>query len=208
MVGIGVTELNWLLCADLLGTFVFALSGATLAVRSRFDIFGIMVLSFAAATFGGLLRDVLLGDHPPVALQSWHYIAISCVAGVAGFFWHRWIEHFRNPVRVLDAAGLALFVVVGTQKALANDITPVPAMMLGMLSGIGGGIVRDMLAAQVPFVFRSELYAVAALAGAAIVVAGSYLHLPGEWHLVVAALTVFGLRYMAIRRGWSLPSAD
>ena len=203
-----MTDLPWLMYADWLGTFVFALSGATMAVRNRFDIFGIMVLSFVAASFGGITRDVLLGDHPPVALQNWHYIAISCVAGLIGFFRHRWIEHFRNPVRILDAAGLALFVVVGTEKALAYDITPVPAMILGMLSGIGGGIVRDMLANEVPFVFRSELYAVAALVGAGIVVAGKYLHTPGDWHLVVAALTVFGLRYMAIRRGWSLPSAQ
>ena len=196
-----------LIAADLAGTFVFALSGATVAVRSRFDLFGIMVLSFIAATAGGMTRDLLLGDHPPVALQSWHYIAVSCLAGLVGFYRHEWIERTRNPVRILDAAGLALFVAIGTQKALAYDMAPIPAMLLGMLTGIGGGIARDLLTTQVPVVFRSELYAVAALLGAAVIVVGTYFEIPMSAVLMAGALTTFALRYAAIRRGWSLPKA-
>ncbi len=199
---------TFVLFADLLGTFVFALSGATVAVRARLDVFGIIVLSFVAATFGGMFRDLLLGDHPPVALKGWYHIAVSCAAGLFGFYRHRWIEHFRNPVRILDAAGLGLFVALGTQKALEYGVQPIPAMLLGMLTGIGGGVVRDMMAARVPVVFQpTELYAVAALVGAAVIAVGYSLPIPTPVVLTVGAIIVFVMRYMAIRRGWTLPTA-
>ena len=192
---------------DLLGTFVFAISGATLGVRKRLDLFGVLVLSFAAAVSGGIARDVLIGATPPAALAGWDYIAVSCAAGLATFFRSGDVERLRNPVQLFDAVGLGLFAVTGATKALAAGLPAVPAMLLGMLTGIGGGIARDILAARIPVVLQADLYAVAALAGAAVVVAGERLGLPQAPVLATGAVLVFVLRFLAIRRGWRLPVA-
>ncbi|MFC7302285.1 trimeric intracellular cation channel family protein [Cognatiluteimonas weifangensis] len=199
---------TFLIALDLVGTFVFAISGATLGVRKRMDLFGVLVLAFAAAVSGGIARDVLIGAIPPVALVNWHYLGVSCLAGLLVFFRYHDVERLRNPVQVFDAVGLALFAVTGTTKALAAGLGPMGAVLLGMLTGIGGGMVRDILAARIPVVLQSELYAVAALAGAALVVLGRSLHLPGAPTLLAGALLCFGLRYLAIRRGWRLPVAQ
>ena len=192
---------------DLLGTFVFALSGATLGVRKQFDLFGVLVISFAAAVSGGIVRDVLIGATPPAALSGWYDLAVSCLAGLIGFYRGSAVERLRNPVQLFDAIGLGLFAVTGAAKALAFGLGPVGAMLLGMLTGIGGGIARDILAARIPVVLQSDLYAVAALAGAAVVVLGRWLGLPTAPLLVFGAVLVIFLRLMALRHGWRLPVA-
>ncbi|SBV35809.1 conserved membrane hypothetical protein [uncultured Stenotrophomonas sp.] len=154
------------LILDLIGTFVFALSGAMMGVRRRLDLFGVLVLSFAAASAGGMTRDVLIGATPVAALSDWRYPSVSLAAGIVTFLWNPRIERLSNPVRMFDALGLAVFAVAGTQKALAFGLAPPMAAAMGMLTGIGGGIARDVLLAQVPLVLRAELYAIAALAGA------------------------------------------
>lgn len=195
------------LVLDLCGTFAFALSGAMAGVRRRLDLFGVLVLSFAAATFGGIARDLLIGATPPAALQDWRYLAVSLTAGAIVFFWSSLIEKLRNPVRMLDAMGLALFAVAGTEKALAFGLSPAMAALLGMLTGIGGGVARDVLLAEIPAVLRSDLYAVAALLGAGIVAGGSLLNLPVLVTALAGGLACFSLRVAAIRRGWRLPVA-
>ena len=147
----------FLVALDLGGTFVFALSGAAAGIRHRLDIFGVLVLAFVAANFGGITRDILIGSVPPVAIQDSRYVGVSVVAGVIAFFWYPVTERLRSPVLVFDALGLALFAIVGTSKALTFHLGPVAAPLLGMLSGIGGGLVRDMLVSEVPTVFRSEI---------------------------------------------------
>lgn len=196
-----------LLSFDLIGTFVFALSGGTLAVRHRLDLFGVLVLSCAAAVSGGLVRDVLIGSQPPAALADWRYLATAMLAGVVTFFRHDSIERLRNPVQLFDAAGLALFAVLGTDKALAFGLSPFAATLLGMMSGIGGGIVRDLLVARTPVVLQAELYAVAALAGGGVVALAHVFGWPSAPAMAVGALACFGLRFMAIRYGWHLPVA-
>jgi uncharacterized membrane protein YeiH len=196
-----------LLILDLLGTFVFALSGATAAARRHLDVFGVLVVAFAAACSGGIARDVLIGAVPPAALEDWRYLAASLAAGSIAFRWHGAIERLAHPVRVFDAVGLALFAVAGAQKALSFGLSPVMAALLGMLTGIGGGVARDLLLAQVPTVLRSELYAVAALAGAAVVVAASELRVPAVAGALAGAVLCFTLRMIAIWRGWHLPKA-
>lgn len=195
------------LILDLCGTFAFALSGAMAGIRRRLDIFGILVLSFAASTSGGIARDLLIGATPPAALQDWRYLAVSLAAGLLSFFWSSLIERLRNPVRMLDSLGLALFAVAGAEKALVFGLSPVMAALLGMLTGIGGGVARDVLLAEIPTVLRSDFYAVAALAGAAVVVGGSMLHLPVVATALAGGLACFCLRMTAIRRGWQLPLA-
>ncbi|TDK32968.1 trimeric intracellular cation channel family protein [Luteimonas terrae] len=195
------------LVLDLVGTFVFALSGATLGVRRRLDLFGVLVLSLAAATAGGMTRDVLIGATPVAALSDWRYPAIALSAGLITFVWAPAIERLQQPVRMFDAMGLALFAVAGTQKALAFGVPPPMAAGLGMLTGIGGGIARDVLLAQVPLVLRADLYAVAALAGGAVVALGHWLQWPATPCAIAGALLCFGLRMMALRFGWQLPIA-
>jgi uncharacterized membrane protein YeiH len=200
-------EKTLILVLDLCGTLAFALSGAMAGIRRRLDVFGVLVLSFAASTFGGIGRDVLIAAIPPAALVDWRYLAVSLAAGVIAFFWSSLIEKLRNPVRLLDAAGLAFFAVSGTQKALAFGLSPVMAALLGMLTGVGGGIARDVLLAEIPAVLRSDLYAVAALSGAAIVAGGGVLNMPPVITALFGGLICFALRILAIRRGWRLPVA-
>src|SRR3954469_925891 len=208
MVVNGHILLNTLLVVfDLGGTFVFALSGATAAVKHRLDLFGVLVLSFASGNSGGIARDVMIGAVPPAAISDWRYVAVSILAGLITFYWYRIINRLSSPVLVFDAAGLALFAVSGAGKALAFDAEPVAATLLGMLTGIGGGMVRDVLVREIPTVLRTELYAVAALIGAAVVVIGSMLHLPSSAAAAAGAVLCFGLRFMAIRQGWQLPIA-
>jgi uncharacterized membrane protein YeiH len=198
---------TFLLVLDLCGTFVFAVSGAMSGVKRRLDLFGILVLSFAAGTAGGLLRDVLLGAVPPPAIRDWRYIGVTLLAGLVTFRWSPIINRLRSSVLVLDAAGLGLFAVSGALKALAFELNPVAAVLLGVMTGVGGGVARDVLVSEVPEIMRSELYAAAALAGAAVVVVGRYLMLPTPAVAVAGAGLCFGLRLLAIRRGWRLPTA-
>lgn len=195
------------LVIDLAGTFVFALSGALAGVEERLDIFGVLVLSFATGTLGGIARDVLIGALPPASIGDWRYLATSLVAGVLTFYGHRTLKQWRGSILVCDGAGLAFFAVSGAQKALAFRLGPAMAALLGVLTGIGGGMTRDVLLRQVPIVLRADLYAVAALAGAAIVVIARVARIPPPVGAVAGFLMCFGLRLLAIRRGWQLPAA-
>jgi uncharacterized membrane protein YeiH len=193
---------------DLIGTFVFALSGAALGVQRGMDLFGVLVLAFVTAVVGGITRDVLIGAVPPASIASWHNLALAVAAGVLVFRFSTWFDRLQHPVLFFDAAGLGVFAVAGTQKALNHGINWPMAAILGMTSGIGGGMVRDVLTMQVPTVLCSDIYAVAALAGALVVVAGSEIGWPPTAvALAGIALCVF-LRLMALYRGWKLPVAS
>jgi uncharacterized membrane protein YeiH len=196
-----------LLVLDLAGTFVFALSGAAAGVKRRLDLFGVLVLSFVAGNVGGVTRDIMIGATPAAAISDWRYLAISVLAGLITFWRSSVVERLWSPVLVFDAAGLGLFAVSGSQKALAYGLHPVMAALLGMLTGIGGGMVRDILLAEIPNVLRADLYAVAALAGAAVVVIGDGLRLPPAAVAVAGVLLCFGLRLLALRWRWRLPVA-
>ena len=202
-----LTLTTLVLVLDLCGTFVFALSGAMAGIKHRLDLFGVLVLSFAAANGGGIIRDLVIGAVPPPGISDWRYVTVAVLAGLATFRWQSTVARIRSSVQILDAGGLALFAVSGTTKALDYGLGPVTSMLLGMLTGIGGGIVRDMLTAEVALVLRGDVYALAALAGAAVVVAGRLLHLPATMVALAGALFCFALRFMAIRRGWQLPVA-
>ncbi|HEX8012340.1 MAG TPA: trimeric intracellular cation channel family protein [Casimicrobiaceae bacterium] len=197
----------FLMSLDFVGTFVFALSGAIAAVKRELDFFGVLVLSFVAATTGGIIRDVLIGAIPPATLVDWRYLAISLLAGILTFYWFPLIDRLKSPVQLFDAAGLALFAVSGAQKALAYGLDAPMAALLGMLTGIGGGMARDIMLAEIPTVLRAELYAVAALAGAGVVVVGESLNMPSTAMTLTGAFLCLGLRLGSIYRGWHLPKA-
>ena len=141
-------------------------SAAVAAVNRRLDIFGILVVSFVTGNLGGVTRDVLIGAVPPAALTDGRYLLVSVLAGLITFLWYAGLERLRSPVLWFDAAGLAFFAVAGTQKAIDVRIGSGLSALLGMLTGIGGGMMRDVLLTEVPQMLRSDLYAVAALAGA------------------------------------------
>jgi uncharacterized membrane protein YeiH len=195
------------LVLDLIGTFVFALSGALAGVKRQLDMFGVLVLSFAAANSGGITRDLLIGAVPPAAFDDLRYLGTSLFAGLITFFFSSLIVELSIAVLLFDAAGLAFFAVTGALKALSHGLNPVMAIVMGMVTGIGGGMVRDLLLTEIPTVLRAELYAVAALAAATVVVVGHLLGLPVTPVTVVALTLCFSLRVMAIRYGWALPIA-
>ena len=192
---------------DLAGTFVFALSGGLCGVQKRLDPFGVVTLAFAAAISGGLLRDVLIGAVPPAALATWYYLGVSAVAAAACYFAHGTIQRLATLIAVSDAVGLGLFAVVGARKALNAGLSPLMAAVLGMLTAIGGGIARDILISRTPMVFRGEIYALAALAGACIVTFGAAADIPDAITAPMGAFLAISLRLVALRQGWSLPRA-
>lgn len=196
-----------LLILDLGGTFVFAISGAMVGVRQRLDIFGVLVLSFAASSAGGIARDLLIGAVPPAAVSDWRYFAVAMAAGLITFLWSSPVSRHRTAILLFDAIGLAFFGVAGAEKALAYHLGPLMAALLGMVTGIGGGMSRDILVARTPAVLKGDLYAVAALSAAAIVVVGNILRWPVLPTAAAAGLLCVGIRLLAILRGWGLPVA-
>lgn len=192
---------------NLIGAFVFAISGALLAVRKNYDVVGMAVLAEITAIGGGVLRDLILGAVPPAAFTDPIFLLAPLVATALTFFAHARMNRIQAAVLVFDGAGLGLFCVAGTAKALAYGMGPVAAIALGALTGVGGGIMRDVHANEQPAVLRSdsELYAIPAVLGAAIVVVAQSLHLYGSLVAGLAALFVFLLRIVALRYSWRAP---
>jgi len=192
---------------DLGATFVFAISGATQGVRHRLDLFGVLVVACASAVAGGVARDLLIDVVPPVAVADWRYLTVAAAAGLLGFVASGQIARLKMPVLLFDAAGLSLFAVSGTQKALEHGLEPAMAAVLGLVTCIGGEVTRDLLTLQLPTVLRSELYAVSALAGAGSIALAYWLGLPHRPAILFGAALCFFLRLMALYRGWHLPIA-
>ena len=190
---------------DLVGIFVFALSGGLVAVRKELDIFGVLVLAGITGLGGGFLRDVLIGAVPPAALADWRYLLVPVAAGLVTFWFHPTLGRRERLVNIFDAAGLGLFCVTGALKGLAFGLGPLPAALMGMLTGIGGGILRDMLTGRVPVVLRGELYATPALVGAMVAVIGSEAGLGTAVIAAPAAAVCIVWRLLAMRRGWNAP---
>lgn len=194
-----------LLVLDLTGIFVFAISGALVAVRKELDVVGVLVLAGTTAVGGGFLRDVLIGATPPAALSDWRYSVTSVVAGLLAFWLHPALGRMERTVNTFDAFGLGLFCVAGAVKALDYGLGPLPAALMGMVTAIGGGMTRDLLAGRVPVVFRGELYAIPALAGATVVVVGLGAGLPAVLVTVTGAVVCMTWRLLAMYRHWTGP---
>ncbi len=194
-----------LVVLDLVGIFVFAVTGALVAVRKGLDVFGVLVLAGMTGLGGGFLRDVLIDATPPAALEDWRYLVVPVVSGGLAFFYHPVLGRVERAVTILDAFGLGLFCVTGALKALDYGLGPAPAALMGMVTGIGGGVIRDLLASRVPAVFRGELYATPALAGAVVVVTGTHFDLPLGVVVVTGAGLCIVWRLLALWRHWQAP---
>ena len=198
-----------LLVMDLAGTFAFALNGALTAIRAaHLDIVGVITLGMITAIGGGIIRDVLLGALPPATFVDWRYLAVAAGGGLIAFLFSRWLTRFASVIDVLDAAGLSLFAVTGAGKALAMGVGPAQAIILGAVTGVGGGTVRDVLIQRVPSVLSSGLYAIPALVGAALVVVadiGGVHNVLGVPVALGAALVCFLIRMVGLHFGIDAP---
>jgi uncharacterized membrane protein YeiH len=194
--------------ADLAGTFVFAFQGALAAIAGHLDLFGDMVLAFVTALGGGVIRDVLMGDLPPSALRDWAYPSTAFLAGALAFALEGYAHVPRQLLLSLDAGGLALFAVAGTQKALDARIHPLSAVLLGTITAVGGGTIRDVLLTQVPAILRVDVYATAALFGALVLVIARAAGVPRTLAALSGGLACFVLRMLAIAHHWQLPGSS
>ena len=194
---------------DMTGTFLFAIEGAMAAIHGNLDFLGMVVLAFATAVGGGIVRDLLIGAAPPEAIRDWRYCGIALLGAATAFFFHQIVQEIPVMLMVtLDAAGLALFSLSGAGKALEYEIHPVMAIVMGGITGVGGCTVRDLLLAQVPTVLRADVYATAALLGAGILVAGLKMNLPRMAVGIAGGLVCFLLRMAAVMLHWNLPKVS
>jgi uncharacterized membrane protein YeiH len=191
---------------DLAGTFLFGVEGALAAMGAHLDLFGAMVLAFCTALGGGIVRDVLIGAVPPNSIRDWRYGAIAFIGGATAILSTSFLQHIPPALLLtLDAGGLALFAIAGAVKSLSFKMNPFIAVLLGTITGVGGGTVRDMLLARVPTVLRADIYATAALLGAAIFVSAVHLGISPRVAAVLGAAACFTLRITAVAHRWNLP---
>jgi uncharacterized membrane protein YeiH len=191
---------------DLIGTFVFASSGALVARKVRLDLFGAFALSLAAGTAGGIMRDVLVGFTPPVALTEWRYplaaAAATAVVAVKGEFLE---TRLKRPITMLDAFGLGLFATTGTWRALDGSLPVVTALFVGVITAVGGGVLRDVLVARVPVVLHREIYAVAAAIGSGLVIVADAMEIDRAVAGTVGVVITAGVRLVAAYKRWNVP---
>jgi uncharacterized membrane protein YeiH len=203
-----VSAEHLLFAVDIAGTFVFAVEGAMAAVSGNLDLIGVMTLAFSTALGGGIVRDVLLGALPPASLRDWRYPMIVLTTAVLVFFLDQSVRQIpASAMHILDAAGLAIFAIAGTQKAVLYKMNPLVAVLLGTITGVGGGTIRDVLLIQVPKVLQFEVYATAAMLGSACMIAAVKLRIPAGWAAGFGASVCFFLRVVSLWRHWNLPHA-
>ncbi|MBW2452483.1 MAG: trimeric intracellular cation channel family protein [Deltaproteobacteria bacterium] len=199
--------LKFLYLLDLVGTAAFAASGAWAAVRRHMDLFGILVLGVVTAVGGGTLRDILLGDIPPFSLQNEVYLYIAIVTSLVVFVWRNRFKAFERPLLYFDAIGLGTFVVIGTTKAIEYRLGFLGTVLMGVMTATAGGVIRDILANQVPLILRRDIYASACVAGSVLLIVLLQIGTPHFAALASAAITVIAVRLAAIHFGWSLPKS-
>jgi uncharacterized membrane protein YeiH len=191
---------------DLAGTFAFAISGAVAARDKGLDIFGILVVAFTVACGGGIIRDLCIGAIPPAGLSDWRYLTVAMMAAVITMSLGSISKWLNRPVLLFDALGLSLFAVSGARKALEFGHNNEVAILLGIITAVGGGVLRDVLLNRIPVIFEKEIYASAALIGAGVVVIGNYFGWQNDWVSPVAFLFCFTLRILALYYHWKLPA--
>ncbi|MGX5818602.1 trimeric intracellular cation channel family protein [Chitinophaga lutea] len=191
---------------DLFGTFVFAISGALAAWDKKMyhDIFGVSFTAFVTAIGGGTMRDLILGLRPVWVGDKNYILAIACGVGFALLFRARLLR-YRRSLFLFDTIGIGFYTVIGLQKALLNGVHPWAGVILGMISAIFGGVIRDMMVNEIPLIFSRQIYATACLAGAALYIGLRQLGVDENWNMILAIALVIAIRLTSLKRGWSLP---
>jgi uncharacterized membrane protein YeiH len=197
---------TWVLTLDLVGTFAFAVNGALTAVRlARLDIVGVITLGMITALGGGILRDILLGTLPPTTFSDWRYLLVAALGGLLAFSLSGQLGRLSTPITILDAAGLSLFAVSGAATTLSLGLGVGQAVILGGITGVGGGTVRDVLIGRVPSVLRSELYAIPALVGAAVLVGAQRAGMGSPLGALLGAGCCFAVRMLGVGLSLNAP---
>jgi uncharacterized membrane protein YeiH len=195
-----------LFAVDLAGTLLFAIEGASAAASGQLDLLGVMVLAFATALGGGIIRDLLIGSIPPASLRDWRYAGLAFLGGFIVFFLHRYVNGIPVAgILILDAAALALFAIAGTEKALLYKMPAFIAVLLGTITAVGGGVLRDIFLARVPRLLEADIYATAALAGSAVMIVAGKLGLSVRWAAICGGVVCFVLRVLSLWLHWNLP---
>jgi len=195
-----------ILVLNLVGTFVFGISGGLAAARARLDLLGVVVLAAVVALAGGIIRDLLIGT-PPATFRDWRYLAAAALAGLVCFFAGSVLRRFRRSVMIFDAVGLSVFAVTGATKALQFGLGPVQAILLGTITGVGGGMLRDLLLGEIPTVLREGLYAVPAMLGAGVLVVAEEAGSTSPVFPVLGALLCMVVRILGLKYDIMLPTA-
>lgn len=196
-----------LLVLDIVGIAVFAVSGALVAVDKKLDIFGVIFLAVGTALGGGFIRDALIGATPAAALTDWRYLATPAIAGLIVFYVHPSVARWSRLFLLVDAAGLGLFAVAGTRKAIDFGVGPLGSSAIGILTAIGGGMIRDILVREIPVVLHREIYATAALLATIVVVVGDRLRIDDVLVAVIAICLAFCIRVVSRWKNWAAPTA-
>ncbi|AEG59872.1 trimeric intracellular cation channel family protein [Desulforamulus ruminis] len=189
---------------DLLGTLAFSLSGALMAIKKDMDLFGIMVLALVTAIGGGTTRDVLLGNTPVFILVEPVYVYVSLIGAIGSFLFYKALFKIKSVILIVDALGLGTFVCIGVSKALEANISSVGAVILGVITAVMGGIIRDLLAGEIPSVLTRDFYAIACVLGGILFIVLFNLEISKDMVMIVAAGFIIGLRLIAIKFGWNL----
>ncbi|MFT5165248.1 MAG: putative membrane protein YeiH [Saprospiraceae bacterium] len=190
---------------DLIGTFVFAISGTLAAAEKRFDIFGAAVLAFVTAVGGGTIRDLMIGNTPVGWMKDLNYLLCIGLAIPASYFFRSYIQRLRKTMFLFDTIGIALFTVLGVKTTLAIGLSPVIAVMMGTVSAVFGGVLRDVFSNEVPLIFRKEIYATACIIGGLCYLLILKTGLAEDWVIFLTVLIVIGIRILAVKKGLSLP---
>lgn len=195
-----------LLVLDILGIAVFAVAGALTGIGKKLDLFGVIFLAGVTALGGGFMRDVLLGASPVAGLHDWRYVITPATVGLLVFFVHPTVSKLGRALMVADAAGLGLFAVAGARKAIDYGLGPVGSCVIGMITAIGGGLLRDVLVREIPSILHTEIYATAALVASILVVSGDRVNFNNIATAIISITIAFVIRVLSVWRKWSAPS--
>ena len=197
--------MNIIYSLDLIGTFAFAISGALVASKKEFDLFGVIIIAFVTAVGGGMLRDIMINAHPINWIGDLNYIWVILSAVVFTFLFKSKIAPLSKTLFLFDTIGIGVFTVLGLQKGLSYDLHPFVSLVMGMVSAVFGGVIRDVLTNEIPLIFKKEIYASACLTGGLVyLVASRFIEV--SWiSFVIGAITVISIRLIAVRYHLELP---
>ena len=190
---------------DLIGTFVFAISGVLTASEKKFDVFGASVIAFVTAIGGGTLRDILIGDSPVGWIKDLNYLYIIIIAIVVSLLFKKRVIQLRNTLFLFDTVGIGVFTIIGVQKSLNFGISPIIAVMMGTISAVFGGVIRDILTNETPLIFRKEIYATPCILGGVLYLMLLHFNVSTQLVSFITALLIIGVRLLAVKKNWALP---